>query len=154
MIKVQVDNWCTQNPFKIHQSIVNQVQSNIIYGHLQWQWYNKIKGSQSFKRGHNYRPLGKSGMLWVFGGYTEENIQYCFCFIVIETLVRSNFDKGLYLLAVCMFHNGPDGVSNHQSHTCSFNRLFRRRSKKISKLRVTGLCVGNSPVTDEFPAQM
>ena len=29
----------------------------------------------------------------------------------------------------------------------------RRRSKKTSKLRVTGLCEGNSPVTDEFPAQ-
>ena len=29
-----------------------------------------------------------------------------------------------------------------------------RRSKKTSKLRVTGLCVGNSPVTGEFPAQM
>ena len=25
--------------------------------------------------------------------------------------------------------------------------------KKTSKLRVTGLCVGNSPVTGEFPAQ-
>ena len=34
------------------------------------------------------------------------------------------------------------------------NRLFRRRSKKISKLRVTGLCVGNSLETGEFPAQM
>ena len=29
----------------------------------------------------------------------------------------------------------------------------RRRSKKTSKLRVTGLCAGNSPVTTEFPAQ-
>ena len=26
--------------------------------------------------------------------------------------------------------------------------------KKISKLRVTGLCAGNSPVTSEFPEQM
>ena len=26
--------------------------------------------------------------------------------------------------------------------------------RKKSKLRVTGLCVGNSPVTGEFPAQM
>ena len=26
--------------------------------------------------------------------------------------------------------------------------------KKTSKLRVTDLCVGNSPVTGEFPAQM
>ena len=34
------------------------------------------------------------------------------------------------------------------------NRLFRRRTKKTSKPRVTGLCVGNSPVTGEFPAQM
>ena len=32
--------------------------------------------------------------------------------------------------------------------------FFMRRSKKISQLRVTGLFVGNSPVTDEFPAQM
>ena len=29
----------------------------------------------------------------------------------------------------------------------------RSRSKKTLKLRVTGLCVGNSPVTGEFPAQ-
>ena len=51
-------------------------------------------------------------------------------------------------------HKGRDNVSNHQPHDCLLNRLFRRRSKKTSKLRVTGLCVGNSPVTGEFPAQM
>ena len=51
-------------------------------------------------------------------------------------------------------HNGHDGISNHQPHDCLLNRLFRRRSKKTSKLRVTGLCAGNSPVTGEFPAQM
>ena len=32
-------------------------------------------------------------------------------------------------------------------------RLFRRKSKKTWKLRVTGFCAGNSPVTGEFPAQ-
>ena len=51
-------------------------------------------------------------------------------------------------------HNERDSVSNHQPHDCLFNRLFRRRSKKTSKLRVTGLCAGNSPGTGEFPAQM
>ena len=51
-------------------------------------------------------------------------------------------------------HNGCDGVSNHQPHDCLLNCLFRRRSKKTSKLRVTDLCAGNSPVTGEFPAQM
>ena len=51
-------------------------------------------------------------------------------------------------------HNGRDGVSNHQPHHCLLNGLFRRRSNKTSKLRVTGLCAGNSPVTGEFPVQM
>ena len=51
-------------------------------------------------------------------------------------------------------HNDHDGVSNHQPHDCLLNRLFRRRSKKTSKLRVTGLCVGNWSGTDEFPAQI
>ena len=51
-------------------------------------------------------------------------------------------------------HNGHDSISNHQPHNCLLNCLFRRRWKKTSKLRVTGLCVGNSPLTGEFPAQM
>ena len=51
-------------------------------------------------------------------------------------------------------HNGRDIVSNHQPCDCLLNRLFRRRSKKTSKLRVTGFCVGNSRGTGQFPAQM
>ena len=43
-------------------------------------------------------------------------------------------------------HDERDGVSNHQPNDCLLNRLFRLRSKKTSKLRVTGLCEGNSPV--------
>ena len=46
-------------------------------------------------------------------------------------------------------HNGLDSVSNHH---CLLNRLFGCRLKKASKLRVTGLCVGNSPGTGEYPA--
>ena len=44
-------------------------------------------------------------------------------------------------------HNERDGISNYHPHDCLLNRLFRRKSKKTSKLRVTGLCVRNSPVT-------
>ena len=51
-------------------------------------------------------------------------------------------------------HNGCNNVSNHQPHHCLLNRLFRRRSKKTSKLRVTGFCAKNSPGTGEFSAQM
>ena len=47
-------------------------------------------------------------------------------------------------------YNGHNGVSNHQPHHCLLNRLFRCRSKKISQLRVTDLCAGNSPVTCEL----
>ena len=50
-------------------------------------------------------------------------------------------------------HNGLVGVSNDQPHHYLLGRLFGRRSKKTSKLRVTGLCACNSPVTGEFPAQ-
>ena len=42
-------------------------------------------------------------------------------------------------------HNWRDGVSNHQPPDCVLNRLFRRRSKKTSKLRVIGVCAGKSP---------
>ena len=31
--------------------------------------------------------------------------------------------------------------------------LVQAQSEKISKLRVTGICAGNSPVTGEYPAQ-
>ena len=50
-------------------------------------------------------------------------------------------------------HNRQDDVSKYRPHDCLLNRLFKRRSKKASKLRATGLCAGNSPGTGEFPAQ-
>ena len=48
-------------------------------------------------------------------------------------------------------HNGNDVVSIHLPPICLLSRLVGLRSKKISKLRVTGLCAGNSPVTGVFP---
>ena len=49
--------------------------------------------------------------------------------------------------------NERDGISNHQPHDYLLNRLYRRRSKKTSKLRVTGLSVGILPVGGEFPTE-
>ena len=60
----------------------------------------------------------------------------------------------LLMLALQWRHDGRDSVSNHQPHDCLLKSLFGRRSKKTSKLRVTGLCAGNSPVTGEFRAQV
>ena len=61
--------------------------------------------------------------------------------------------EGAVYSALQWRHNGRDGVSTHRRLGCLLNRFFRLRSKKTSKLRVTGLCAGNSPVTGDFPAQ-
>ena len=68
--------------------------------------------------------------------------------------VKESYLYNLMRLTLQWLHNGHGSVSNHQPHNCLLNRLFRRKSKKTSKLRVTGLCAGNSPGTGELPAQM
>ena len=79
--------------------------------------------------------------------------------ILTHVLLAPEFIKSfgakarIFLLALQWHHNGHDGILNHLLLKCLLNRLFRRRSKKTSKLHVTGLCAGNSPVTGEFPAQ-
>ena len=50
-------------------------------------------------------------------------------------------------------HNERGDDSNHRCLACLLNRLFRRESKKTSKLCVTGLCEGNPPVSGGFPSQ-
>ena len=59
--------------------------------------------------------------------------------------------KSVHPLPWC--HNGCDGVSNHLPHDYLLNCYSRRRLKKTSKLRATGLCAGNSAMTGEFPVQ-
>ena len=58
---------------------------------------------------------------------------------------RAVFPNSYHPFSLQWRHNDHNGVSNHQPHGCLLNRLIRRRSKKTSKLRVTGLCAGNSP---------
>ena len=56
----------------------------------------------------------------------------------IVSIYRAYFaEKNSEIITVT--HNGRGGVSNHQPHHCLLNRLFRRSSKNISKLHVTGL---------------
>ena len=78
--------------------------------------------------------------------------KYCPC--VSGVILKGMADLKLIKTTLLWRHNEPDGVSNHQPHDCLLNRLFGLRSKKTSKLRVTGLCAGNSLETGEFPAQM
>ena len=61
--------------------------------------------------------------------------------------IFSYFFKHYRLVALQWRHNDSNDVSNHRRLDCFLRRLFRRISKKTSKLCVTGLCEGNSPVT-------
>ena len=60
--------------------------------------------------------------------------------VMMSTMAKVN----ILVASLQWRHYGHYGVLNHQPHDCLLNRLFRRRSKKASKLRVTGLCEGNS----------
>ena len=98
---------------------------------------------------------GRGG--WKFPNIGDINSQFM---IWQWKAVQSKPRSALYLdyfchstLSLRWRHNERDSVSNHQPHDCLLNRLFRRRSEESSKLCVTGLCVGNSPGTGEFPAQ-
>ena len=56
-------------------------------------------------------------------------------------------------LVVQSRHDERYDVSNHRRLACLLNRLFRRRSKKTSKFRITGLCEGKQSVNGWFPSQ-
>ena len=82
----------------------------------------------------------------------EPNIRSISLLAFIYTETEFNDDVS-FVLTLQWRHNEHDGVSNHQPHECLLKRLFRRRSKKTSKPRVTGLCEGKPLVIGEFPAQ-
>ena len=70
---------------------------------------------------------------------------------IFGQVIFSKLTGNRYLTQFCQNslqwrHNEHNGVSDHHPHDCLLHGLFRRRSKKTLKLRVTGLCAGNSPV--------
>ena len=71
--------------------------------------------------------------------HRQQMLQQQYIHIVIPW--HGNAFRIIGLLSLRWRHNGRDSVSNHQPD-CLLNRLFRRRSKKTSKLRVTGLLCG------------
>ena len=86
--------------------------------------------------------------------YLKLRSYVCRCYFQIRSIRHWNpcmfmFPTLGFPCALRWRHNERDGVSNHRRFHC----WLRRISKKTSKLRVTGLCAGNSPVTGEFPAQ-
>ena len=62
--------------------------------------------------------------------------------IYIQGLHQLHITAIMQSLSMCLalqwHHNGRDSVSNHRRISCLLSRLFRCRSKKISKLCVPG----------------
>ena len=93
--------------------------------------------------------------VWIWmNNYVQQKIMLAsISLLPWNVLMLTFFPSQLSGLALQWRHNERDGVSNHQPHDYLFNRLFRHTPKETSKLRVTDLCVGNSPVSGEFHAQ-
>ena len=124
----------------------------------------------------------RNKVMFVFSLFVLFMIMHMKCVISIHMVIYNNpidfctqfYQNGLPLIPVGISnnmpskvwdalqwrHNGCDCISNHQLHHCLRKRLFRRRSKKTSKLRVTGLVRGihrwpvNSPHKEPVTRKM
>ena len=107
-----------------------------------WSQIAKILGSTSIRHRPHACALNRWSRSWISSRTIPE----------VMASTRGN----IIFLPLHWHHNWCDGVSKHRRLDCLFNRLFRRRSEKASKLRVTFFSEGNelnSPVTGEFPSQ-
>ena len=137
---------------------------------ITWTVYFRYWKRQWYECWNNYRFVSALRNLFLNITY-QPTTNLCPCLNSIAVVPRANLlwsvpsgirmgvKRYFHLFWICYItlrwrNNGSNGVSNHQPHDCLFNCLYRRRSKKTSKLRVTGLCAGNSPVPGEFPTQM
>ena len=102
---------------------------------------------------HSYLILDNHATVCILSAYYSSN---WFSQTVLnnrEDILVSTWNNGRYSAEVASRtvrkerlqwrHNESYGVFNNRRLDCLLNRLFRRRSKKTSKLRVTGLCVGS-----------
>ena len=119
--------------------IIGPVLTKLKERHIFLNWETCIEISLFFLNIFKLFPCDKSMPWSLFWIHTHIDLLYT---------IHSNWSKSLQWR-----QNGFDSVSNHQPHDCLLKRLFRLRSKKTPKLRVTGFCAGNSPETGEFPAQ-
>ena len=96
-----------------------------------------------------------SYIVWYHFAFSYFPMFFFSCFSVnVQLLNESHIQQNAWGVHSCWdvmhFHSLAqfcfDGATDN-------NRLFGCRSKKTSKLRVTGLCEGNSMVTGKFPAQ-
>ena len=106
-------------------------------------WISHTKGQESGKYIHVMTSRGNSFWCLIPCKNFIEKV------LTAETFILMWYDVYLSL----QLHNECDGISDHQSFDCLFNCLFRRRSKKTSKLHITVLCKENPLATGGFSSQ-
>ena len=96
-----------------------------------WQqfWYPVSKKYKYHLRNSSTREWFQS--IHILFGNRDTNTTHAF-----------HMDHRNYVRLLQWRHNQRYGVSNHQHHDSLLNRLFRRRSRKPWKPRVTGICGG------------
>ena len=133
----------------------NAENASIWWRHHSLSSTPKVKFSKTSDS--HYYILGKNAVYHKTQAHGSHSVMFWFSMVPVSfaNILQYYFIATKTVLYTTMTrHNGRCSVSNHQPHDCLLNRLFRRRSKKTTELRVTGLCAGNSPGTGEFPAQM
>ena len=143
------DNVIKWKHFPRYWSFVRGIHRSPVNSPHKGQWRGALLFS--FELRLNKR-LSKQSLGWRFETPSCSLRRHC------NASLTKSFSPRSTILVVKWFslqrrHNERDDVSNHWLPHCLLNCWFRRRSKKTSKICVTGLCVGNSPVTGEFPAQ-
>ena len=83
----------------------------------------------------------------IFAQGFKQNVH---CTAKFKIIIKSVWSYML-LFTLQWRHNERNAISTHRCLDYLLSRLFRCRSKKTSKLHVTGLCEGNPPVTGGFP---
>ena len=91
------------------------------------------------------KPLSKQSRGWWFETLSYPLWRRCNGNRGYMSIIEAAVARASGAMPLRWLHNGRDSVSNHQPSGCLLNRLCRRRLKKTSKLRVTGLFAGNSP---------
>ena len=90
----------------------------------------------------NETQIHKSDTTWVPKHLNSKATWIMINIVMIMIMIITTTTIIIVIIQPC--HYECDGISNHQPHSCLLNHLFRHRSKRTSKLRVTGLCDVNS----------
>ena len=111
---------------------------------------NMIQSSQRHKvrvYGYYTRGVGERQ------SYTISGVFATVCWCIYANIIRAWSSLWFRQHYNDVIMGAIDGVSHRRRLHCLLSCWLRRRSKKASKLRNSGLCLGNSPVTGKFPAQ-